>query len=203
MKYYSATLLLLLAGSALADEPAASPAAPRKLEGILSVGYTYGGDTLPDVKLVGSSVSTLRSGTGILAAGGGIWRPLPALGLQGTFGYHFHAVTHDGGTAYFTRYPLEITPFVYLGDKARIGAGWRHNFKLKYDGRYNKSPSIEFDQSNGLVAEIGFQYQPDVWFNLRYVNETLYARPFDFNGTQHEMGPTKAAHYGFSFAHTF
>lgn len=203
MKYYSASLLLLLAGFALAEDPAPTPAAQRKLEGLLGIGFTYGGDTLPDTDLVGKGVSTLRSGTGILAYGGGIWHPTPKLGLQGTFGYHFHATSHNGGTAYITRYPLEIIPFVYLGEKARVGAGWRHGFKLKYDGRYNKSPSIEFDQSNGLVVEAGYQYLPDVWFNLRYVKETFYAKPFDFNDVQHEMGPTNASHFGFSFTHTF
>ena len=103
--------------------------------------------------------------------------------LQATFGYQFHAASHDGGTAYVKRHPLEIAPFVYLGEKARLGFGWRHNFKLKYDGRYNKSPTIEFGQSDGVYAELGAQYQPDVWFALRYIKESYKARPFDFRET--------------------
>lgn len=205
MKRYPATLLLLLlANAAIADEPT-NPAAkePRRFSGILGVGYTYGGDTLPDVELVGGGVSTLRSGTGILASGGGMWHITPRLALQGTFGYHFHAASHDGGTAYVIRYPLEISPFLYLGEKVRIGAGWRHGFKLKYDGRYNKSPSIEFKQSNGLVFEAGYQFQPEVWVNLRYVRETFRAQPFDFQEKQYEMGPIDASHFGLIATHTF
>lgn len=205
MKRYPATLLLLLlASTAIADEPTASATKePRKFSGILGVGYTYGGETLPDVELVGGGVSTLRSGTGILASGGGMWHITPRLALQGTFGYHFHAASHDGGTAYITRYPLEITPFVYLGEKLRVGAGWRHNFKLEYDGRYNKSPTIQFKQSDGLVFEAGYQFQPEVWVNLRYVRETYKANPFDFNRIQYDMKPINASHFGLVATHTF
>ncbi len=202
MKTYSALLFLLLSGIACAAEQPATDA-PRKLTGILTAGYSYGGDTLPDVELVGGGISTLRAGTGINVSGGGIYRPVPRLGLQATFGYQFHAASHDGGTAYVKRYPLEIAPFVYLGEKARLGFGWRHNFKLKYDGRYNKSPTIEFGQSDGVYAELGVQYQPDVWFALRYIKESYKARPFDFRETRYEMGSIKADHFGFMFQHTF
>ena len=101
-----------------ADEPAASPAAPRKLEGILSVGYTYGGDTCPTSNWLAAAYrrcAPVPASSPLAATSGARFR---RSGCRGTFGYHFHAVTHDGGTAYFTRYPLEITPFVYLGDKA-------------------------------------------------------------------------------------
>ena len=46
MNRYAATLLLILPFAAMADDAPAPE--PRRYEGILSVGYSYGGDTLPD-----------------------------------------------------------------------------------------------------------------------------------------------------------
>ena len=43
MKHHVATLLLCLPLIALAEEP--STPEPRRLEGVLSIGYVYGGDT--------------------------------------------------------------------------------------------------------------------------------------------------------------
>ena len=90
---------------------------PRRYEGVLSVGYVYGGEKLPDTQVATNGVATIRAGSGFLVSGGGTWKFSPKLALQGTIGYQFHGVNHSSGSAYVKRYPLEIVPFFYPSEK--------------------------------------------------------------------------------------
>jgi len=72
MKHHVATLLLCLPVVAMASE--SDTPEPRRYEGVLSVGYVYGGDTLPDTTVATNGVSTIRTGSGILVSGGGTWK---------------------------------------------------------------------------------------------------------------------------------
>ena len=201
MKHHVATLLLCLPLIALAEEP--STPEPRRLEGVLSIGYVYGGDTLPDTTVATNGVASIRAGSGILVSGGGTWKISPKLGLQGTIGYEFHGVNHSSGTAYVKRYPLEIVPFFYPSEKLRVGAGWRHNFNIEYDARYNQSGSIDFGSSDGLVVQVGYQYQPDIWFHLRYVKEKFSSAEYIYNDAQYTQPAIDGSNIGFTLSHTF
>lgn len=201
MNRYAATLLLILPFAAIADDAPAPE--PRRYDGILSVGYSYGGDTLPDTQVANTGVTTIKTGSGVYVSGGGMWKFSPRFALQGTLGYQFHAVNHSDGTAYVKRYPLEIVPFLYLGEKARIGAGWRHNFNIQYDARYNRSGSIDFGSSDGLIVQAGYQLSPQVWLHLRYVKETFKSAEYIYNDKQYTQPDVDASHLGFTLSHTF
>jgi hypothetical protein len=200
MKHYAA-LLLCLPIIAMAEE--SSKPEPRRYEGVLSVGYVYGGEKLPDTQVATNGVATIRAGSGFLVSGGGTWKFSPKLALQGTIGYQFHGVNHSSGTAYVKRYPLEIVPFFYPSEKLRVGAGWRHNFNIEYDARYNQSGSIDFGSSDGLVVQLGYQLNPDVWLHLRYVKEEFSSAEYSYYEKQYTQPSVDASNIGFTLSHTF
>jgi hypothetical protein len=89
MKHYAA-LLLCLPIIAMAEE--SSKPEPRRYEGVLSVGYVYGGEKLPDTQVATNGVATIRAGSGFLVSGGGTWKFSPKLALQGCKPQQWHGL---------------------------------------------------------------------------------------------------------------
>lgn len=85
MNRYAATLLLILPFAAIADDAPAPE--PRRYDGILSAGYAYGGNTLPDTQVANTGVATIRTGSGVYVSGGAMWKFSSRFALQGTVGY--------------------------------------------------------------------------------------------------------------------
>jgi hypothetical protein len=187
-----ALLSSLLDEHALADQlppdQVAAPSISSTKPGIhlvLNVGATFGGDTIY------SASANTHGATGEIEGGGGyqlgvgeLWqledRPVA---LMMSANYHFeHAnSSHEFVTvgnnfdAEFKRYPLEMLAYYTGKERFRIGGGIRLVISPKATVTENGiTNEISFNNTIGLVAEIGYQVIPHLWTNFRAVTEKYH-----------------------------
>ena len=98
---------MLFQASALFAEPGSSD---RKFKFLFNMGYTWGGEDLGTVQVVGrpNSTETIRSGEGLIFALGTEYLISEDWGVQATVGYHFDSFEASNGELSFERVPLEL-----------------------------------------------------------------------------------------------
>ncbi len=136
----------------------------------LQLGLTSGGDTLASATFSGGQTETIKAGGLIHFAAGVVWTP-PEIPFAGQFmmGYHVDSISADNGDLRFSRYPFELLALYTGAGKLRLGAGLRYvlspNLKVDVGGVSNTR--VDYQDTVGVIAEVGWQFSPTAWLALR------------------------------------
>jgi hypothetical protein len=204
MKFFSrllaAAALSSLALSAHADEPQTGT------HFILTAGLTGGGDKVATVQYTNGNSSTLHAGGLVQIGAGVLWQFEAPVALALTANYHVDDATAKNGDATFDRIPLEAIAY-YTGENHwRFGGGVRFvqspKYKAHVDGQ--SDDSIEFKDTVGAVAEIGYGFNEHAWLNLRLVSENYQVNSVTSGGrTYSASGSINGSHIGINFLYQF
>ena len=135
---------------------------------------------------------------------GALWqaedRPLA---LLLSLNYHMDNVAAANGKLEFKRIPVELLAYYTGKERFRIGGGLRFVNSPEAGGTINNSTDrIAFDNTTGLVAEVGYQLTSPSWLNFRFVSEKYNAK--SHNGAS-VIGsvPLSGSHLGVNFNYEF
>jgi hypothetical protein len=200
--------LFSVSANAFSDSPTISKFALRPgFHALINGGLTFGGDTLVTVTV--TTVNTNNSADVDINAGrllqygvGGLYQfeAIP-VALKATVNYQSDWAQGINGLFDFSRVPVEFLAY-YTGKKRyRFGGGVRlvNSPKLveTVDGI---SDRLLFDNTTGVVAEMGYQVSRELWVNLRYVSEKYQPSKYvATDGTVFDvsaMQPYKGSHLG-------
>jgi len=155
---------------------------------VFTVGYSLGGTEFADAHYPSKSLFNLgiRAGAGFQMGIGGLYQfeQIP-FALSLTANYHSDFDGSSSSNVEFIRYPIEAVAYYSGIERIRIGGGVRRVLSPSFIANINRPPnnytytpktsclpsSIDFDNTNGLIAEIGYQIDSKGWINLRYVSE--------------------------------
>jgi len=156
--------------------------ASRPLRFVAGAGLTYGGEKIVTVNFTDGDQVDIDGGGSVTLYLGLDYRLSAQWSLQGTVGYHVDNATGSDGDVRFERVPLELLGYYHVNDKVRVGGGLRYvtGTALRTSGAADIG-DYKFKDSTSPVAEIEYQYSPQVGFKLRYVNDNFTAR--DVGGT--------------------
>lgn len=139
------------------------PAAGPSVRPVLTAGITFGGDTLAE-RVDGTELTA----GGLLYGGLGIEADVSdKFGLQAIFGYHFDYLSASNGSADFSRFYLELVPFIKLGEHARLGIGVQRVLSAEYSDPYD---TIEMEDTNGVLVEWSYNVSKDLRWGIRYAD---------------------------------
>lgn len=210
-------LTLSLCAHALSDQEAAdrgisqqiTPTKPG-LHFVINGGMTYGGDTIATAVYTNGMTTDIKGGALIQFGAGALYqfenRPV-ALMLSAN--YHFHSAMGQNGDITFDRMPIEALAYYTGKERFRIGGGVRFVNSPEFNASVNGiSDKIIFDNSTGLVAEIGYQLSSQGWLNFRFVSEKYNANHIVWNGgaVTSLVGltvPVSGSHLGVNFTYEF
>ena len=171
----------------------------------MQFGITGGGDTLATANFSNGRSEDIKAGGLLHLAAGVVWTPadIPFAGHL-MFGYHVDSITADNGDLRFSRYPIEFLALYTGAGKLRLGAGLRYvnspKLTVSIDGQ--QSTHVDYDNTVGAIAEIGYQFSPKMWLALRGTFEDYKARAVNGNnvvagGTS--SGNSVGLYFGISF----
>ncbi len=203
---FTALALSDSATPATPDAPATPQITPTKpgLHFLLNGGLTYGGDTIYTAVFTNGDTSNIKGGSFVQFGMGALWqaegRPL-ALLLSAN--YHMDNVSATNGKLEFKRIPIELLAYYTGKERFRIGGGLRIVNSPEAGGTVNNSTDkIVFDNTTGLVAEVGYQLTTPSWLNFRFVSEKYNAK--SHNGTPVSGGvPLSGSHLGVNYSYEF
>ena len=160
-------VLMWMAGTASAQ----SWGAPQSnLHFGMQFGLTSGGDTLATASFSNGSTERIKAGGLLHVAAGVVWTP-PEIPFAGQFmvGYHVDSINADNGDLRFSRYPIEFLALYTGAGKLRLGAGLRYvtSPHLKVDVGGVANTRVDYNNTTGVIAEVGYQFSPTVWVALR------------------------------------
>jgi len=177
----------------------------RNFRVALQMGITGGGDTLASVRLSSGETEKIKAGGLVHLAAGLLWQPsqLP-LGIQATAGYHVDNVTARNGELRFSRYPIEVLALFTGVPNLRLGTGVRYvnspSLKIDIDG--SPSTNVDFKNTIGVVAEIGYRFASRAWVALRGTfeeYETKSVNGASVGTTPKTSGDSIGVYVGFAF----
>ena len=182
-----ALCLVLAAGGAFAQAP------QQNFRFGMQFGLTGGGDTLSSVRFTNGSTEKIQAGGLIHAAAGVLWTPtdIPFAGHL-MFGYHVDNITADNGDLRFSRYPIEVLALYTGAGPLRLGAGLRYvnspKLSVSIDGQ--SGANVTYDDTVGVIVEVGYQISPRTWLALRGTFEDYKAN--SLNGSNITAGGTSS-----------
>lgn len=141
---------------------------------VIGMDLTWGGEELMTVQYTDGSSTSLRSG-GVLQVGGGFsWQSAEApVSAQMTVNYHYDMANASNGSATFRRFPIEGLVFYTGTPNWRFGGGVRYVMSPRLSGGFSGvgGAAVNFKNTWGAVAEVGYQASPNLWLSGRYVYE--------------------------------
>ncbi len=141
---------------------------------VVGAGLTVGGDTIDKAKFTDGSSQSIRAGGLLQLTGGLLFQSdnLP-LAVLLSASYHVNDTNAKNGTKKFDRYPIEAIVYYTGIPKWRAGAGYRTTLSPHYTSNVEGQTgwSEDFKRPNGSLLEIGYNFAPRSWVNLRYVAE--------------------------------
>jgi len=237
---FLASLLLLTCTESFSQSESgsenSSPSFIEKTKGgfhrVASIGYSLGGTEFADAQYPSKSIFNLgiRAGSGFQAGVGGLYQfeQIP-FALSLTANYHSDFNGSSSSNVDFSRFPIEALAYYSGMERIRIGGGFRRVISPSFRANINRSPnnytytpsssclpsSIDFNNTNGLIAEIGYQIDSKGWINLRYVSERyrinqrnlnscmLYGAPYGVSSPWNIGSEINGSHLGLNFAFEF
>lgn len=136
----------------------------------MQFGLTGGGDTLASASFSNGSTESIKAGGLLHVAAGVVWTPrdIP-FGGQLMMGYHVDSINADNGDLRFSRYPIEFLALYTGAYPVRLGAGLRYvtSPHLKVDVGGVANTQVDYQDTVGVIAEVGYQLTPKFWMALR------------------------------------
>lgn len=186
LRHAAAAAIALTSLSAVAqDRPAPAPVTPapvaKGLHFVADAGLSFGGDTIAIAQYTDGSDQRIKAG-GMLEFGGGVIYEATDLPVaaQLTLNYHVNDTDAKNGTMRFHRFPVEAMLFYTGVEQWRFGIGARAvqspRYTSKIDGAVTRT--LEFDNTTGAMAEVGYAISPKMWVNVRYVAEKYNANKY-------------------------
>lgn len=150
MKKHICLVVLALAATATFAQQTSS-----KLGFVGALGANFGGDTLVSGNYSNGGSYSIKSGKGLMLAGGVTYAVDPTIDVQATIGYENDSTNASNGEIKFTRTPMEVLGFYNFNDAYRLGLGLRRacGAHLSSSGAAASVGSEDFDASTGAVLE--------------------------------------------------
>jgi len=185
---------VLLSPSAVAQW--AAPDRPFKVA--FQLGVTEGGDNLATVYYSNGGRQDIRAGALLHFAAGVLWQPedMP-FSWQATYGYHVNEAYASNSSTRFSRFPLEVLAFYNGVGRWRFGGGVRFVNDAEFRSDIGSVSSVKFDNTTGVVAEVGYDFGRALWLSCRFVAEKY--RPKSLNGAPAQGPDVNGDHVGIYF----
>jgi len=185
---------VLLSPSAVAQW--AAPDRPFKVA--FQLGVTEGGDNLATVYYSNGGRQDIRAGALLHFAAGVLWQPedMP-FSWQATYGYHVNEAYASNSSTRFSRFPLEVLAFYNGVGRWRFGGGVRFVNDAEFRSDIGSVSSVKFDNTTGVVAEVGYDFGRALWLSGRFVSEKY--RPKSLNGAPAQGPDVNGDHVGIYF----
>jgi hypothetical protein len=179
---------------------------------MINAGMTYGGDTVATVSYTNGSSTNIKGGGLIQFGAGGLYqfeqRPLA---LMLSVNQQFHSSTGSNGSVGFSRVPIEALAYYTGKERLRIGGGIRlvkfAEAESTFAGSGYTVQKVIYEDTTGLVAEIGYQLANQGWLNFRFVSEKYQAKQsIAYNATTSSLAGTASksgSHLGVNFTYEF
>ncbi len=214
LRHLAVTAIALTSLSAAAQERPASASAPtasntKGFQFVGNAGLTFGGDTIAVAQYTDGTDQRIKAG-GMLEFGfGGIYEAQDyPIAAQLTANYHVNDTDAKNGTMRFHRFPIEGMLFYTGVEQWRFGIGARAvqspRYTSKIDGAVTRT--VEFDNTTGAIAEVGYAISPKLWINVRYVAEKYKASKYAVGNQSisiRSIAPVKGDHVGISASFQF
>ena len=173
---------------------------------VLNAGLTYGGDTIYTVFYTNGDMAKIKGG-GLYQVGvGGLYQfeNQPFAIKLGTH-FHYDLISGSNGGVYFYRFPIETLAYYTGIEKFRIGSGVRVVNSPEISITINSmKDTVTFENTTGMVAELGYQVAPRAWLNGRMVFEKYQGKSFTTGGVATSLAGTAAksgSHIGVNFSY--
>lgn len=181
-----------------------------QVKGLVGMGFTFGGDTLANVRYdpnsntYGDDNAKVHAG-GLIAFHGGVEVQFTNLvSAQALIGYHFDKVSGENGSVRFERYPVELLGHFRLNDWVRLGGGARYTggATLRASGAgTGYAANTDYKPTYGSVVEGEFFVTRSFGIKLRYVSEKFKAKSITNPNTQ--KANVDGSHGGIYFNYYF
>jgi hypothetical protein len=183
-----------------------SPAGAVDYDGIFSIGYDKGGDTLVDLAYTSGRNESIRANEGLLLSLGFVFYNTPDLvwQTQVTGGAKYMIVEGSNGEATLNSYAIDAIQF-FNAELIRVGAGltYHANPTLRTYGAIG-GYGIDLDNAFGLIGQVGFRprKQQGVSFDVRYTRIN-YSGTITRNGMSEGISGRDGNSIGFHIAFIF
>lgn len=148
-------------------------ASSSPVEGVIGIGYDFGGDTLGTAFYTDGSTQKIKSHEGLSIYGGADMYFGGSFKARGTVGYKFTTTSASNGEVSFSRVPFDLVIFNNLGPHS-FGIGGTYHTAVEFEcvvpGSCNGIAS--FDDSFGLVFQ--YEYAFDFGNNTQVVLGAKY-----------------------------
>jgi len=187
-KIFTRSLFALAIGAACLSAHAENGS--QDLRFAVSGGLTTGGDDLFTMEYEDGSSKDLKGGA-LVELGIGMLYQAPDIPVAGQLmaKYHFDVANARNGDGNFDRYPIEAALFYTGLESWRFGAGIRYVLNPSADMSIDGGDDMEagFDETLGLLVEVGYQISPQFWLNVRAVSEKYELETFRANGQRFDV----------------
>lgn len=172
---------------------------------VLNGGYTYGGDTVATVNFANGDASNLKGGALYQIGIGGLYQfESQPVALRLSANFHYDLVSTRNGGVFFYRFPIESLAYYTGIEKFRIGGGARVINSPEVSTTINGvTDRITYNNTTGIVAEVGYQLAPRAWLNFRLVSEKYQGKEQTANGITTSLAGMPArsgSHIGVNFS---
>lgn len=175
----------------------------------VSMGLTVGGDTIMTATYSNGDSEDINAGE-MFQFGAGVQLQLADSPVMVALSANYHADTANAsnGKAEFKRYPLEAIAYYRSSDKWRFGLGLRYVLSPEAASDVDGGPheKLQFDNTVGAVAEIGYGVTKHFWLSLRAVSESYQPSTYTLNGTNYNVSGAKSvdgSHVGLNMLYAF
>ncbi len=173
---------------------------------VLNAGMTYGGDSIYTATYTSGGSTSIKAGSLVQLGIGGLYQfENNPLALMLSANYHFDSSTASNGDMSFNRFPIEALAYYTGKERFRIGGGMRvvnsPESSLTINGATTK---YTFDNTTGLVVEVGYQMAPRGWLNFRFVSEKYQVKTSNgINVSNQGWKSVNGSHVGVNFTYEF
>jgi hypothetical protein len=190
-----ACMCLLLPNLASAELSYGEYAKENNWDLLLSLGATYGGDTIAEAYYVDENNNVVDDavlkGGGLFKASVGIdWPIVEDLRLITNAGYHvdtqfsFASTSSGNQGMWFTRFVVEALPYYQINDSFKLGGGLTYHMSNKVGGQFIGSDEkyyARYEDTLGYTGFVGYMLgESRSWIELRYtyIKYDLETAPF-------------------------
>jgi hypothetical protein len=204
---------------AISDQEAAAQSASPTIQPtkpgfhvMINAGMTYGGDTVAKAVFTDGSSTDIKGGGLLQFGAGGVYQfEAQPLALMLSANYHFHSASGTNGSISFDRLPIEALAYYTGKERFRFGGGVRIINSPKAESTVPGSgfevKSITYENTTGLVAEVGYQLSKQGWLNFRFVSEKYQGKQATaYNGATASLAgtaPKSGSHLGMNLTYEF